>query len=159
MWCSSAVNRTLLLLRAAWRTASSPFDALSRPSVRAAVVLPPFPSGKVFPSTASAEGAPSLFGCFIGPIPSSDFSSACMLVVRLLPSRAGPACPRTRMRSPRYRTKDVSTCVGSATARGSSSASHLAGRMLPSLHQYEIGTSELDPFIAVGTGITPRPPH
>ena len=127
MWCSSAVNRTLLLLRAAWRTASSPFDALSRPSVRAAVVLPPFPSGKVFPSTASAEGAPSLFGCFIGTIPLSDFSSAFMLVVRLLPSRAGPACPRTRMRSPRYRTKDVSTCVGSATARGSSSASHLRG--------------------------------
>ena len=31
--------------------------------------------------------------------------------------------------------------------------------MLPSLQPYEIGTSELDPFIAVGTGITPRPPH
>src|SRR5215471_20847866 len=34
---------------------------------------------------------------------------------------------RTRMRSPRYRTKDVSTCMGSPTARGSSSASHLRG--------------------------------
>ena len=34
---------------------------------------------------------------------------------------------RTRMRSPSFRTKDVSTCMGSQTARGSSSASHLRG--------------------------------
>src|SRR5215468_2636639 len=53
---------------------------------------------------------------------------------------------RTRMRSPSFRTKDVSTCMGSATARGSSSASHCAGRMLPSLQQYEIGTSKFEPF-------------
>jgi hypothetical protein len=74
------------------------------------------------------------------------------------------------MRSPRFRTKDVSTCVGSTTARGSSSASHCAERMLPSLQQNEIGTSEFDPFrssipspwyplIAVGTRVTPRHPH
>ena len=31
---------------------------------------------------------------------------------------------RTRMRSPSFRTKDVSTCMGSQTARGSSFASH-----------------------------------
>src|SRR5262245_39898241 len=75
MWCSSAVNRTLLLCRAARRTATSPFDAVSRRSVRAAAVLPSFPSGEVLSSAASAEGEPSLFGCFIGLIPSSDFSS------------------------------------------------------------------------------------
>jgi hypothetical protein len=57
-----------------------------RRSVRAAAVLPPFPLGEGLSSTASAEGEPSLFGCFIGPIPSSDFSSAFMLIVRLLPS-------------------------------------------------------------------------
>ena len=34
---------------------------------------------------------------------------------------------RTRMRSPRFRAKDVSTCMGAPTARGSSSASHLRG--------------------------------
>jgi hypothetical protein len=34
---------------------------------------------------------------------------------------------RTRMRSPRFRAKDVSTCMGPPTARGSSSASHLRG--------------------------------
>src|SRR5262249_24478440 len=60
--------------------------------------------------------------------------------------------------------------MGSQTARGSSFASHLAGRMLPSLQQNEIGTSEFDPFrrsipspwsplIAVGTQVTPRPLH
>src|SRR5215831_3696199 len=49
--------------------------------VRAAVVWPPFPSGEVLSSAASAEGAPSLFGCFIGIIPSSDFSSAYVLIV------------------------------------------------------------------------------
>src|SRR5215813_13807825 len=53
---------------------------------------------------------------------------------------------RTRVRSPSFRTKDVSTCMGSPTARGSSSASHCAGRILPSLQQYEIGTSKFDPF-------------
>jgi hypothetical protein len=63
-----------------------PLDAVSRRSVRAAVVSSPFPSGEVLPSTASAEGEPSLFGCFIGTIPSSNFSSAFMLIVRLLPS-------------------------------------------------------------------------
>src|SRR3984957_657904 len=33
------------------------------------------------------------------------------------------------------------------------------GMMLPSLQRNEIGTSELDPFVAVGTRISPRPPH
>ena len=32
------------------------------------------------------------------------------------------------------------------------------GTMLPSLQRNEIGTSELDPFVAVGTAITGRPP-
>ena len=41
---------------------------------------------EVLPSTASAEGEPSLFGRFIGITPSSDSSSACMLIVRLLPA-------------------------------------------------------------------------
>src|SRR5215831_7188714 len=44
------------------------------------------PLGRGLSSTASAEGEPSLFGCFIGIIPSSDFSSAYMPIVRLLPS-------------------------------------------------------------------------
>ena len=75
-----------LLCRAAWRTAMSPFDAVSRRSVRTAVVPPPFPLGEVLPSPVSAEETPSLFDRFIGTTPSSDSSSACMLIVRLLPS-------------------------------------------------------------------------
>jgi hypothetical protein len=49
--------------------------------------------------------------------------------------------------------------MGSPTARGSSSASHCAGRMLLSDQENGVSTSEFDPFIAVGTEITPRPPH
>ena len=33
------------------------------------------------------------------------------------------------------------------------------GTMLPSLSENKIGTSELDPFIAVGIGIADHPPH
>ena len=46
---------------------------------------------------------------------------------------ASPTGPQARsrlwgnMRSPRFRAKDVSTCMGSPTARGSSSASQLRG--------------------------------
>jgi hypothetical protein len=32
-------------------------------------------------------------------------------------------------------------------------------KMLPSLQQYEIGTSELDPFIAVEMAVAGHPPH
>ena len=42
--------------------AMSSFDAVSRRSVRAAAVSPPFPLGGILLSTASAEGKPSLFG-------------------------------------------------------------------------------------------------
>ena len=45
-------------------------------------------------------------------------------------SPAGPQPPsrrRSDLRPPRFRTKDVATCMGSPTARGSSSASHLRG--------------------------------
>src|SRR5262249_18490639 len=80
------------------------------------------------PSTASAEGEPSLFGCFIGPIPSSDFSSAYMPIVRLLPSWAGPECwPDADEISQVPTTGLHHVHIGSATARGSSSASHLRG--------------------------------
>jgi hypothetical protein len=71
------------LCRAARPTAMSPFDAVPRRSVRAAAVSPPFPSREVLPSPVSAEETSSLFDRFIA---SSDSSSACMLIVRLLPS-------------------------------------------------------------------------
>lgn len=60
-------------------------DESVRRGVRAAAASPPFPLGEVLASTTSAEGKPSLFGRFSGTITPSDFSSACMLIVRLLP--------------------------------------------------------------------------
>ena len=57
---------TLALSRRLAHGDASPFDAVSRRSVRAAAVSPPFPLGEVLPSTVSAEGKPSLFGRFIG---------------------------------------------------------------------------------------------
>jgi hypothetical protein len=53
---------------------------------------------------------------------------------------------RTQMRSPRFQRKDVPACMGSSTARGSSSASHCTGRMLLSGQQNGVSTSEFDPF-------------
>src|SRR6266852_8897456 len=49
-----------------------------------------FPSGEALPSTTSAGSCLPLFGRFLGTTASSDFSSAYILGVRLLPSRAGP---------------------------------------------------------------------
>src|SRR5258707_8553914 len=63
-----------------------------------------------------------------------------------LPSRAGPAQVRARVRSPRSRTKNFSTCARSPTARGSSHASHYAMGDVAFSQRNEIGTSELDPF-------------
>src|SRR5258705_13606858 len=62
-----------------------------------------FPSGEALPSTTSAGSCLPLFGRFLGTTASSDFSSAYMLGVRLLPSRAGPAQVRARVRPPRFR--------------------------------------------------------
>ncbi len=64
--------------------------------------------------------------------------------------RASPAGPGPRtavagdMRPPRFRTKDVSTCMGSPTARGPSHARRLSHEMmLPSRQAKGIGTSEM----------------
>jgi len=62
------------------------------------------------------------------------YYAAVRLLIRVHAHRAAVALMgrsdvshRTRVRSPRFRTKDFSTCMGSSTARGSSSASHLRG--------------------------------
>jgi hypothetical protein len=55
----SSLEKLRLSLGSAWAGRT---DALCRRSVRAAAVSPPFPLGEVLPSTASAEGKPSLFG-------------------------------------------------------------------------------------------------
>jgi len=48
------------------------------------------------------------------------------LVASAFMNRPGPH--RARMRSPRFRTKDVSACMGSTTAQGPPPASQLRGR-------------------------------
>src|SRR5882672_3221053 len=137
----------VLKLHALRRTAANRIDVASRLSVRTTAACRLFPSGEALPSTTSAGSRLPLFGRFLGTTASSDFSSAYRLGVRLLPSRAGPAQVRARVRPPRFRAKNFSTCTRSPTARGSSHASQIRhGTMLPSLQRNEIGTSELDPF-------------
>src|ERR1700726_4349349 len=73
------------------RTAANRIDVVTRLSVRTTAACRLFPSGEALPSTTSAGSYLPLFGRFVGTTTSSDFSSAYMLGVRLLPSRAGPA--------------------------------------------------------------------
>src|SRR5260370_5805319 len=104
------------------------------------------PRGEALPSTTSAGSCLPLFGRFLGTTASSDFSSAYILGVRLLPSRAGPAQVRARVRPPRFRTKNFSTCARSPIARGSPHASQYAMGDVAFSHRNDIGTSQLDPF-------------
>ena len=106
------------------RTAANRIDVVSRLSVRATAACRLFPLGEALPSTTSAGSCLPLFGRFLGTTASSDFSSACMLGVRLFafPSRPGTRL-RARVRPPRFRAKNFSTCTRSPTARGSSHAS------------------------------------
>jgi hypothetical protein len=95
----------------------SPFDAVPRRSVRAAAVSPPFPLGEVLPSPVSAEERPrrSTASSVLLPRPNPHPR----LIVRLaFMSRTGLPC-RSRMRPPRFRAKNFSTCTRSTTARGS----------------------------------------
>src|SRR5712675_1852705 len=85
------------------RTAANRIDVASRLSVRTTAACRLFPSGEALPSTTSAGSYLPLFDRFHGTTTSSDFSSAYMLGVRLLPSRAGPARLRARVRPPRFR--------------------------------------------------------
>ena len=105
------------------RTAANRVDVVTRLSVRTTAACRLFPSGEALPSTTSAGSYLPLFGRFVGTTTSSDFSPAYMLGVRLLPSRAGPARVRARVRPPRFRAKNFPTCTRSPTARGSSHAS------------------------------------
>jgi hypothetical protein len=108
------------------RTAANRIDVAARLSVRTTAACRLFPSGEALPSTTSAGSCLPLFGRFLGTTTSSDFSPAYMLGVRLLPSRAGPAHVRARMRPPRFRAKNFPTCTRSPTARGSCHASQYA---------------------------------
>src|SRR5262245_16780963 len=88
------------------------------PSPRPAAVPPPSPPPRPF---GFVRG-------FIGTMQPSDFSSAYMPIVRLLPSWAGPDCWPDTDEISQVPTKGLHHVhMGSPTARGSSSASHLRG--------------------------------
>src|SRR6202521_1096221 len=108
------------------RTAANRVDVVTRLSVRTTAACRLFPSGEALPSTTSAGSCLPLFGRFLSTTTSSDFSPAYMLGVRLLPSRAGPAHVRARMRPPRFRAKNSPPCTRSPTAQGSFQASQYA---------------------------------
>src|SRR5258708_3596675 len=80
----------VLKLHALRRTAANRIDVVARLSVRTTAACRLFPSGEALPSTTSAGSCLPLFGRFLGTTASSDSSSAYILGVRLLPSRAGP---------------------------------------------------------------------
>src|SRR5258708_1806875 len=109
--------------RAIRRTAATRVDVATRLGVRTTAACRLFPLGEALPYTTSAKSCLPLFGRFVSTMASSDFSSAYMLGVRLLPSRAGPVRVRARVIPPRVRAKNFSTCTTSPTARGSSPAS------------------------------------
>ena len=86
-----------------------PFPALCRLVLDCAS----FSLGCRLPSTASAEGFPSLFGCFTGTTRQSD-SSSCVRVRLAALRLRGPVCliRQTRWRSPGSRACCFSTCQG-----------------------------------------------
>src|SRR5262245_39376188 len=90
----------------------------------------PFPRPAAVPPPSPPPIPLGFVRGFIGTMQPSDFSSAYMPIVRLLPSWVGRECWPD--------TDEISQVP--------TSASHLAGRMLPSLQPNEIGTSQFDPF-------------
>ena len=130
------------------RTAANRVDVVTRLSVRTTAACRLFPLGEALPSTTSAGSCLPLFGRFLGTTTSSDFSPAYMLGVRLLPSRAGPAHVRARMRPPRFRAKNFSTCTRSSTARGSSIQANTLWGILPSRQRTGSAPRNLTRFAA-----------
>src|SRR2546425_3497099 len=122
MWCRSAVNRCFLSRSAAWRTRSSALGAPARPGVRSAIRSGEFPLASPLPSPASAAGSSALSGGFPGTTGLSDFPRSSIIGVCPWTSRCGlrPPRPQTNAGSPGSRSRCLSTCAGSLTARGPS---------------------------------------
>jgi len=98
-WCSNAVNRASLSLRAISRTRSSPPDTPG-PALRPGRgVLAVFSLANPLSSTTSAAGGPALFGGFAGTTGLSDFPRSCISGLRPRPSLSGPPGDRPDGRS------------------------------------------------------------
>ncbi len=88
----------------------------------------PSPRPAAFPPPSPPPMSLGIVRGFIGTMQPSDSSPVCMPIVRLLPSWAGPECwPDTDEISQVPTKGRHHVHMGSATARGSSSASHLRG--------------------------------
>ena len=88
----------------------------------------PSPRPAAFPPPSPPPMSLGIVRGFTGTMQPSDFSSACMPIVRLLPSWAGPeSWPDTDEISQVPTKGRHHVHMGSPTARGSSSASHLRG--------------------------------
>jgi hypothetical protein len=101
---------------------------LSRLGVRCTLPSSVFPLASLLPSTPSAAGSSALFGGFSGSTELSDFPRSCITGVRPSTSRCGLRLPppQTNGGSPGSRVRCVHACTGSATARGSDAAPHVA---------------------------------
>ena len=101
---------------------------LFRRCVRGMRCNSPSPRPAAFPPPSPPPMSLGIVRGFTGTMQPSDFSSACMPIVRLLPSWAGPACVPDTDEISQVPTKGRHHVhMGSTTARGSSSASHLRG--------------------------------
>ena len=82
-WWSKAVKLSCFLLLAACRTPCNPWDMRVPLCVGGMCDRTMFSPVCALPSPASAGSCPPLFGRFTGTTAQSDFSSACVSVVRL----------------------------------------------------------------------------
>ena len=83
-WWRSAMNRSFFLSFAAFRMRSSACDTLARSCARRMRCCPAFPSAPALGSTRSASGRPESFAGFSATMARSDFSSPCIVGLRLL---------------------------------------------------------------------------
>jgi hypothetical protein len=117
----------VLKLHALRRTAANRIDVASRLSVRTTAACRLFPSGEALPSTPPPEVA---FLCSVAP----RYYGLIRLLIRVHARRAAIAFPsrpgqvRARVRPPRFRTKNFSTCTRSPTARGCRTSCITRGR-------------------------------
>src|SRR3979490_2379989 len=123
----------------------SPFDAVPRRSGRGRLAAVPLGRG---PSLHGLRGGQAPF---VRPLLGYYDPVRILIRVHVHCSAVAfmnrPGLPvRARMRLPRFRAKNFSTCTRSPTARGSSPASHSPWDEVAFSSTEEIGTSELDPF-------------
>ena len=127
---------------AARRTPLNPWDTRSPLCVGLVLDCASFSLGRCLPSTASAEGCPSLFGGFTGTTQRSDSCNAYTSAVRLCAFADRPVCFTGTLQVSRFSCMlflDVHGVFDHAASRSGSRFCRLA-RMLPSPYANKVGT-------------------